>query len=70
MNDQITELKAAINTLFDKFVLAVASPKPSYSLDGQSVQHNDYLKMLLEGIKTALELLQMIEPFEHRSVIL
>jgi hypothetical protein len=67
---QVTQLKAAIVDLFTAFAAALTNPKPTYSLDGQSVSHGEYLKMLIDAVKGALEILQMIEPFEHRSMIL
>jgi hypothetical protein len=68
MNPQT--LKDAVATLMTKFGDAVANPKPNYSIDGQSVSYSDYLKMLQEAMKAALELVQMVEPFELRSTIL
>lgn len=70
MDDQVTQLKAGLVNLFTKFTDAMANPKPNYSIAGQSVQYGDYLNMLSQAIRAALDLLQMVEPFELRSQVL
>ncbi|AMV28796.1 hypothetical protein VT84_30665 [Gemmata sp. SH-PL17] len=50
--------------------LASAAPKPTYSIDGQSVSWGEYLKMLQEGIKATSELLGTFDPVEVRTSII
>jgi hypothetical protein len=62
------QIQIGIESLITAFVAACVSPKPNYSIEGQSVSHGDYLKMLMEAIKTALELLTMFDPYWKVSV--
>ena len=68
--DVVATLKTAYESLVTAFATAAVNPKPNYSIDGQSVSHGEYLKMLIEGIKATLELLGSLDPVELRSVIL
>lgn len=51
-----------------KLLEATVNPKPSYTVDGQSVQWNEYLKMLMDGLKQLAELAAIANPFEIRTV--
>lgn len=66
----LAQLTTALNSAVAAFVIACATPKPNYSIDGQSVSYGDYLRMLTEAIKATLDLITMIDPVESRSVIL
>jgi len=44
-----------------------ADPKPSYTIDGQSVAWNDYLGQLRESVEWCDRQLAREEPFEFRS---
>lgn len=44
-----------------------ANPKPSYSIDGQSVSWGDYLRQLQETVKWCNEQAATEEPFEIHS---
>lgn len=56
---------AAIKTLaIARLKELLASPKPSYNVDGQSVSWNEYHRMLVEQIKSIDEILGADEPFE------
>lgn len=68
--DIATELRIALESLVTAYKAACAAPKPSYSIDGQSVSWGEYLKMLQDGIKATSELLGTFNPIEERSVIL
>lgn len=62
-----TRLTAALDSLVSEYERACAEPKPSYSIDGQSVTWGDYLRMLSESIQTTSELLGVFDPVELRS---
>jgi hypothetical protein len=64
------DLQTALESLVTEYVAACANPKPTYSVDGQSVQWADYLRMLKEAIKETAELLGTFDPVEMRSSIL
>lgn len=56
---------AAIKTLaIARLKELLASPKPSYNVDGQSFSWNEYQRMLVEQIKSIDEILGADEPFE------
>lgn len=65
-----TELQTAVESLATAYKAACANPLPNYSIDGQSVSHGEYLKMLSEAIKATQELIAMFDPVELRSVIM
>jgi hypothetical protein len=44
-----------------------AQPKPSYTLDGQSVSWDEYLAQLQATVRWCDEQLSRLEPFEMRS---
>jgi hypothetical protein len=44
-----------------------ASPKPTYTIDGQTVSWNDYLKLLQQTVEWCNKQLAAETPFEHRS---
>jgi len=54
------------NTL-TKLAVISANPKPSYSIDGQSVNHDAYFKRLTELVDWCDEQLADEEPFEITS---
>lgn len=68
--DIAAELQTALESLTTAYVEACANPKPTYSIDGQSVSWTEYLKMLLDGMKATAELLGTFDPVELRSSIL
>lgn len=68
--DIAAQLQTALESLVSAYVTACASPKPTYSIDGQSVSWGDYLRMLVEGMKETATLLGTFDPVESRSVIL
>lgn len=64
----IDQIKQAQESLLTKILEVAANPRPSYSIEGQSVSHGDFLKTLMESLKTTQELLQMFEPYWHATV--
>lgn len=46
----LTNLQTARSNLISALATATASPKPNYSINGQSVSWADYLRMLREEI--------------------
>lgn len=68
--DIATELQTTLENFVTALKTASENPKPSYSIDGQSVSWGEYLKMLQEGIKATAELLGTFDPVEERTIIL
>lgn len=58
---EITQMKTARGTLVTALVTACSSPKPSYSVDGQSVSHTEYRESLIRQIKDLDVLINMSE---------
>lgn len=52
-----TKLELAKSQILDRIVEITASPKPSYSIDGQSFSWNEYLKTLTEQVKAFDEII-------------
>lgn len=61
----IDDLKTARDNLATAYKNATSSPKPNYSVDGQSVSWADYLRMLAEQLTAVNEAIASGEPFEH-----
>lgn len=61
--DYQAQLTTAMQSLITAYVAACAAPKPSYSVDGQSISYGDYLRMLTEAIKSTNELLLAFDPY-------
>lgn len=68
--DIAAELQTALESLTTQLVEMTSQPKPTYSLDGQSVSWTEYLRMLMDGIKATAELLGTFDPVETRSIII
>ena len=67
--DIAASLKTAVESLVTTYVTACANPKPSYSVEGQSVSWGEYLKMLADAIKQTQELIPLFDPFWLESVV-
>lgn len=66
MSDQAT--LAAIKSQVLALMAAITeNPKPSYSIDGQSVSWSDYLSQLRESVEWCDRQLARAEPFEIHS---
>ena len=50
MTDSLEQLKTIRSQTLARIAEITAEPKPSYSVDGQSVSWNDYLKTLRETV--------------------
>ena len=59
--------KTALTNLETALLAATVSPKPSYSIDGQSVSWAEYLKMLMDGIEYMNKLIGQADPVEIRT---
>lgn len=66
MNDEemLRNIRAQALVLIESLT---AQPKPSYSLDGQSVSWSDYLQRLQATVSWCDHQLQSSEPFEIHS---
>lgn len=66
-NEQLRKIRSQVLGVIEEIS---ASPKPSYSVDGQSVSWSDYLKQLRETASWCdRQLAALEEPFEIRSVV-
>jgi len=64
----VDDLKTARDQLVARIVEITASPKPSYTVDGQTVSWTAYLKELREGLRQLEEEIRRAEgPFEVRT---
>lgn len=66
--DDVTLLQNTRRNLLEKLYEYSKNPRVSYNVEGQSLNYAEYLKMLVEGIKAANELILLFQPFEIRSV--
>jgi len=58
----IDDLRSAKDNMAANLLAITANPKPSYSIDGQSVSWSEYHKMLLEGITSISLLIEQNDP--------
>lgn len=64
-----TNLTAARSNLLTELASVTANPKKSYSIDGQSVDHNAYRASLLANLKSINELISAVGgPFEVETI--
>lgn len=63
----IDDLKEASDNLAAAIKAATVSPKPNYSVDGQSVSWGDYLAMLIAQKKSLDAAIAQSEPFEFAT---
>ena len=65
----LSNLQTSLSNLTAALATATASPKPSYSIDGQSVSHESYLAMLVTQIKALTELVvDAAGPYEEHTI--
>lgn len=64
MATYIENLTTARDNFAAKLAAISTSPKPTYTIDGQTVSWNDYYRMLMDGINSLNEQLAAGEPFE------
>lgn len=67
--DMVINIKQALQQTMMSILVATASPKPSYTIEGQTVNYGDFIKMLIDSIKQLNELWLMYDPYELKSVI-
>jgi hypothetical protein len=67
MPTDLEQLQAIRTQTLSRIAEITASPKPSYSLDGQSVSWGDYLAKLRSTVDWCERKLAGEEPFEVRS---
>jgi hypothetical protein len=58
-----TDLATIKTNLLARIISVTASPNPSYSIDGQSVSKNEYLRTLMDQLKAVNELILMEDPY-------
>jgi hypothetical protein len=63
----IDDLITARNNFAAKLAAESANPKPTYSIDGQSVSWTEYYKFLSEQVDRLNEQINNGEPFEEVS---
>jgi len=63
----LDDLATARDNLAAKLAEVSANPKPSYSIDGQSVSWVEYYKFLADQIARLNAQINMGEPFEELS---
>ncbi|MDA7977502.1 MAG: hypothetical protein MPJ50_01875 [Pirellulales bacterium] len=63
----ITQIRAIKSQTLALLAELTASPKPSYSLDGQQVSWSDYLRQLVDTVEWCDSQLRGEEPAEVRS---
>jgi hypothetical protein len=64
----LTTLQTAKSNVCNLIALITANPKPTYSINGQSVQWESYYRTLTESLKTLNEQIQVAGgPFELQT---
>jgi hypothetical protein len=67
MDVYLDQLKTAYGNVITALVAAALTPKPNYSIEGQSVSHGEYMRMLIDSAKAILEMWTSLEPYEIRT---
>ncbi len=68
LQTQLDSLDAVITGYTAKLAALAADPKPTYSLDGESYDRNQFREHLLKGIKDASEAReQLIKEYNRRK---
>jgi len=62
-----TDLETALEQIAARILEITESPKPSYSVDGQSVSWDAYLRTLIDSYERIKKQLQSEDPFEVQS---
>lgn len=65
----LENLQTSQSNLAKKIAEVTANPKPNYSVDGQSVSHADFLRMLMEELKAVTEAIAYLNPFVIKSQV-
>jgi hypothetical protein len=64
MDTYLEQVKQAYGDILSKLVTVAVSPKPTYSIEGQSVSHGEYLRMLIDSAKLILEMWNSLAPYQ------
>lgn len=67
MADYLTTLTTTRDNIAGQLAWATANYRPTYEVDGQKVQHKEYIAMLLENLKTINVAIQAADLFEFHS---
>lgn len=67
MPDDLTQLATIKSQALARIIEITSSPKPTYSIDGQSVSWSDYLRQLQETVAWCDERLAGDDPFEFAT---
>jgi hypothetical protein len=67
MPSALEHLQTAKDNLLAKVAAVTADPKPTYSIDGQSVSYNEYYNSLLSQLTLINRLINAEAPYEHKS---
>ncbi len=62
MTDSLEQLKTIRSQTMARIAEITAEPKPSYSIDGQSVSWSDYLKTLRETVSWCDRMMNVENP--------
>lgn len=65
----IASLQTALQNVANLIAEITANPKPSYSIDGQSVSWESYLATLTAQLRNIEEALQRMQPYVVRTKI-
>jgi len=63
MATNLENLETIKSNLLTALASITASPKPTYSIDGQSVSWGDYYRSLMDQVKAVNELINMESPY-------
>lgn len=64
----LENLQTAKENLAAKIAEVTLDPKPSYAIDGQSVQWESYLAMLINQQEKLNELINLLDPYEIPTI--
>jgi hypothetical protein len=64
----LQDLKDALENIDDQILDLTSSPKPSYSINGQSISWSEHMSNLLKARADIQALVISDEPYEERTV--
>lgn len=67
MADELQQIVTIRNQTLSQLEQLSISPKPSYSIDGQQISWQEYLKSLQQTVEWCDEKIAGYQPFECRS---
>jgi len=63
----VDDLKTTRDNIAARLAEITASPKPSYSIDGQTVQWAAYLRALTSQLEDVNKAISSAEPYEYQT---